>query len=46
LIVFGLIIIGVMVRRRRGNEPELSDAEQQRLKQLLHDEPRASEERP
>jgi cytochrome c-type biogenesis protein CcmH len=38
LIVIGLIVIGVMVSRRRGATTLLSDAEQARLTQLLHDE--------
>jgi cytochrome c-type biogenesis protein CcmH len=41
LIVIGLIVIGVMVSRRRGNAAVLSDADQQRLAQLLREEPRS-----
>jgi cytochrome c-type biogenesis protein CcmH len=40
LIVIGLIVIGVMVSRRRGGTETLSDAEQQRLTELLQEDPR------
>ena len=39
LIVIGFIVLGVMVSRRRGASVPLSDAEQQRLSQLLREEP-------
>lgn len=42
LIVIGLIVVGVMVRRRRGVTADLSAAEQQRLAQLLREDPHAS----
>jgi cytochrome c-type biogenesis protein CcmH len=40
LIVMGLIVIGVLVSRRRGTTESLSEAEQQRLTQLLGEPPR------